>query len=290
MIVFLFMACLIRLGYRSTEPQTMLLRGQRESVNLFRVALTSNGPSMPDLTISEVEASTGGHRPTKPDFIQARIALVLIISLQIFLKREVQVGAGVMSNWLLPIVELLLLGTLSSLTTIRLRRLRSGKDALEVYLERHGGAPRVFAVALIGLITATNVASLFKLIYALLHANKSSGLALLNDAANLWVTNVVCFALWYWELDRGGPGRRGLPGERRPDFLFANMASPQFCKQNWRPGFLDYLFLAFTNASAFSPTDALPLTRGAKVVMMVQASVSLLTIAIVAARAVNILS
>jgi hypothetical protein len=162
------------------------------------------------------------------------MALVLVIFLQITLRRELQATAGLISDWMLPAVESLLLVTLTSLTTINLRRLRTGVDALEVYLDRHGGATRVMAIGLIGLITLTNVASLLKLINALLHANKASGLALLADAANLWVTNVVCFALWYWELDRGGPGRRGLAGERRPDFLFANMTAPQFCERTWR--------------------------------------------------------
>src|SRR5262249_33462878 len=121
---------------------------------------------------------------------------------------------------------------LSSLTTIGMRRLARGHDAVDDYLRKHGGWPRVLAFGLIGLITITNIVSLLRLVAALLHATRATGFALLDDAANLWVTNVVCFALWYWELDRGGPARRGLPGEKRPDFLFANMQSPDFCKKN----------------------------------------------------------
>jgi len=231
-----------------------------------------------------------GPAPIKPDFAQARAALILVIILQLTLDRQLRAGVGLLSEWLIPATEFALLVVLSGLTTMRLRRLSYGSDALEVYLQKHGGAPRVLAFVLIGLITATNLVSLLRLVFALLHTTRANGFTLLDNAANLWVTNVVCFALWYWELDRGGPARRGLPGEKRPDFLFANMQSPTFCKKGWRPGFIDYLYLAFTNATAFSPTDALPLTRGAKVVMMVQSSASLLTIALVAARAVNILS
>jgi hypothetical protein len=247
-------------------------------------AISAANTNPPDLNPAPALA------PIKPDFAQARAALVFVIFLQLALDRQLRVGVGLLSEWLIPGTELALLIVLSGLTTMRLRRLSSGSDAVEIYLQKHGGAPRVLAFVLIGLITVTNVTSLLRLVYALLHATRANGFTLLDNAANLWVTNVVCFALWYWELDRGGPARRGLPGEKRPDFLFANMQAPDFCKKHWRPGFIDYLYLAFTNATAFSPTDALPLTRGAKVVMMVQSSVSLLTIALVAARAVNILS
>lgn len=95
--------------------------------------------------------------------------------------------------------------------------------------------------------------------------------------------------LWYWTLDRGGPAARGLTRHSRPDFLFAQMTIEQG-DESWSPGFIDYLFLAFTNATAFSPTDTLPLSGRAKLLMMAQSGISLLTIALVAARAVNILA
>lgn len=231
-----------------------------------------------------------GMRPVNPDYAQARTALILVVFMQLALQQELQAAAGMVSVYLVPVTEVLLLLLLSGVTTFSIRRLSRGHLPLDVYIRRHGGFVRVLAFALIGLITIANIVSLARLVNALLHASKSSGITLLGDAANLWITNVVCFALWYWELDRGGPGRRGLPGERRPDFLFTNMQAPDFCKKSWRPGFIDYLFLAFTNATAFSPTDTLPLTSTAKVVMMLQSAVSLLTIALVAARAVNILN
>ena len=172
--------------------------------------------------------------PRKPDFTQARTALIFVVFLQVALQEGLQAGAGVIARWLVPSTEVLLLLVLSSLTTWRIRRLKRGRDTVDVYLARHGGGARVLAFLLIGMITVTNIVSLLRLVNALLHANKATGLALLDDAANLWITNVVCFALWYWELDRGGPGRRGLPGERHPDFLFSNMQAPDFCKKTDR--------------------------------------------------------
>ncbi len=105
----------------------------------------------------------------------------------------------------------------------------------------------------------------------------------------IWLTNVLVFALWYWELDRGGPVTRMLGARKHPDFLFAQMASPEVAPEDWEPMFLDYFYLSFTNATAFSPTDTLPLTRWAKMLMLLQSAVSLATVALVIARAVNIL-
>jgi hypothetical protein len=101
---------------------------------------------------------------------------------------------------------------------------------------------------------------------------------------------VIVFGLWYWELDRGGPSARHDPHHREPDFLFPQMATPGAARPDWAPGFLDYLYVSFTNATAFSPTDTMPLTPLAKGLMGVQSAASLLTVALVAARAVNILS
>src|SRR6202035_3904532 len=100
---------------------------------------------------------------------------------------------------------------------------------------------------------------------------------------------VLVFALWYWEIDRGGPDERSSPQHRQPDFLFPQMVTPGCASGNWSPGFLDYFYVAFTNAAAFSPTDTMPLTPLAKMLMLVQSAASLLTVALVAGRAVNIL-
>jgi hypothetical protein len=150
-------------------------------------------------------------------------------------------------------------------------------------------AIRGTALLLTALITMMNCASLMQLIAALLDgATKANGHSLLLDAANLWVTNVIAFALWYWSMDRGGPASRGVTLKQVDDFLFPQMTLN--LSQPWSPGFVDYLFLSFTNATAFSPTDTLPLTPSAKLLMMAESGISLLTIALVAARAVNILN
>lgn len=100
---------------------------------------------------------------------------------------------------------------------------------------------------------------------------------------------MLVFALWYWELDRGGPGARLRADHRHPDFLFPQMITPACAVAPWSPGFVDYLYVSFTTATAFSPTDTMPLTAWAKILMVTQSLASLLTVVLVAARAVNIL-
>lgn len=113
---------------------------------------------------------------------------------------------------------------------------------------------------------------------------------LLITGAVIWLTNVIVFALWYWEFDRGGPVARALNlSDRYPDFQFPQMVSPSaIVSPDWEPSFVDYLYLAFTNASAFSPTDTMPMSRWAKVAMTVQSMISIVTVALVVSRAVNI--
>jgi hypothetical protein len=119
-------------------------------------------------------------------------------------------------------------------------------------------------------------------------------LALLRSAAALWITNILVFASWYWRLDAGGPHARNSSAcHTKGDFLFPQMTlapgSQTPLDPAWSPGFVDYLFLAFNTSTAFSPTDSPVLSRWAKVAMMVQSSISLITLALLAARAVNIL-
>ncbi|MBF6614749.1 MAG: hypothetical protein IVW55_16685 [Chloroflexi bacterium] len=101
---------------------------------------------------------------------------------------------------------------------------------------------------------------------------------------------MLVFALWYWRFDRGGPGEQIWPWHRRPDFAFPQMTiSTDMVAEHWTPSCIDYLYLSFTNATAFSPTNTLPLTSWAKMLMLIQSAISLLTVALVASRAVNIL-
>jgi hypothetical protein len=140
-----------------------------------------------------------------------------------------------------------------------------------------------------GVITVAMVASLFFLIQGLpLH--RESPRALLRSAGALWVTNILVFALWYWKLDAGGPlARDRRRGRLESSFLFPQMAAQNDLYSNWSPHFMDYLFLAFNTSTAFSPTDTAVLSRWAKVGMMLQSLISLTILALLAARAVNIL-
>jgi hypothetical protein len=105
----------------------------------------------------------------------------------------------------------------------------------------------------------------------------------------MWCLNVLVFALWFWELDNGGPAARRTAGPEGRDFLFPQQAAPELTEAVWRPLFLDYLYVSFTNATAFSPTDAMPLSRWAKMLMLVESAASLVLALMVAARAINIL-
>ena len=133
------------------------------------------------------------------------------------------------------------------------------------------------------------------LLVAALPSHKQSPADLLRSASALWVANILVFAGWYWRLDGGGPRARELQGAHRDGaFLFPQMTlSPevriQMGEEDWSPNFVDYLFVAFNTSTAFSPTDSPVLSRWAKVLMMVQALISFMTVALLAARAVNIL-
>ena len=144
---------------------------------------------------------------------------------------------------------------------------------------------------MLGVVTAFMLWSLVLLVRALLFHQITPNI-LLRAAAALWVTNILVFASWYWRLDAGGPHARHVRGNHtQGDFLFPQMTLPPDADKpkHWSPGFIDYLFLAFNSSTAFSPTDSPVLSRWAKVAMMVQASISFATVALLAARAVNIL-
>ncbi len=152
---------------------------------------------------------------------------------------------------------------------------------------------RRLAIALIGLVSAVNIVSLVLLVHYLLHGGGSAGgRPLIFSGIALWLTNVLLFGLWYWELDRGGPLARIDHADAAPDFLFTQMTNEgaTIAGPGWEPGLIDYLYVSFTNASAFSPTDTMPLTHSAKALMAAQALTSLLIILLVISRAVGILS
>ena len=138
-------------------------------------------------------------------------------------------------------------------------------------------------------MTTSNIASAVQLVQRLIDGTIKSPNNLLAFGGSIWLTNMVVFSLWYWEFDRGGPGARAEAIDPFPDFLFPQMTDPSFAPHDWSPKYFDYLFTSYTNASAFSPTDVMPLTRWAKMLMMLQSAISLITVGLVIARAVNIL-
>ncbi|MHB1445667.1 MAG: hypothetical protein ACYCTI_08185 [Acidimicrobiales bacterium] len=157
------------------------------------------------------------------------------------------------------------------------------------HISREQTRLRAIGVVLIALITVANVISLADLLHALLYGSKAGGRPLVYASVPIWLTNVIVFGLWYWELDRGGPAARRLPTHAGPDFLFPQMSTPGSAP-GWSPRFLDYIYTSFTNATAFSPTDTMPLRAWAKLLMMLQSLASLVTVAVVVSRAVNILN
>lgn len=177
--------------------------------------------------------------------------------------------------WLLPSIEGLLLVTLLAISPhpkMRQSQLR-----------------RQLAIGLIGLVSAVNICSLILLVRLLLHGGRAGGRELILAGIELWVTNVLLFGLWYWELDRGGPLARSSREPALPDFMFPQTEHPHLGPPDWQPGLIDYLYVSFTNATAFSPTDTMPLTQPAKLLMAAQSLTSLLIVALVVSRAVNIL-
>jgi uncharacterized membrane protein len=203
----------------------------------------------------------------------ASIAVVVAIVLQVVLPNRVTLGLG--PRWLLPALEAALLVVLIIANPFR--------------IDRESRLLRGTSITLIAVITAANFVALGELIRALLDHTTAGGRSLVYASVPIWLTNVIVFGLWYWELDRGGVAARLRPTHRRPDFLFPQMSTPGSAP-GWTPDFLDYLYTSFTNATAFSPTDTMPLTAWSKLLMMLQSLASLLTVALVISRAVNILN
>jgi len=210
--------------------------------------------------------------PAGPEaFWPVQVTVVVAIGLQVGLTKRLTVGP----TWLLPALEGVLLIGLSMATPRQ--------------LEHEHKTRRRTAIALTAFVSAANIVSLVQLTNLLLHHHVSKGTELVVSGMLIWLTNFLIFALWYWEIDRGGPGRRAAGHDGPPDFLFPQMSDDRIEPRYWRPQFFDYLYVSLTNATAFSPTDTMPLTVMAKGVMGIQSVVSLVTIGLVVSRAVNIL-
>ncbi len=202
--------------------------------------------------------------------LPASIATLAVAGLYLALPERLSLGPGVV----FPIVAVLALLPLTV------------ADAQG----RTHPALRVLALTLLGFTAAANGTSLVLLVRELLARNAHmSGRQLLAGALTVWLANVIVFALWYWELDRGGPRRREADGGSTPDFLFPQMTDGKELMPGWQPAFSDYLYFSSTNATAFSPTDTMPITGMAKLLMSAQSLSSFVLVVLVTARAVNIL-
>lgn len=158
-------------------------------------------------------------------------------------------------------------------------------------INRRSRVLRALSIALVALTSLANAVSSYALVRAIVvgHHRPLTAVSLLAGGGAVYVTNIIVFGLWYWEWDAGGPVARAHEGRRSPDFLFPQDTAGPVVAPGWAPTFVDYLYVSYTNAAAFSPTDTMPLSRWAKLLMMVQSAVALLTVGLVVARAVNIL-
>jgi hypothetical protein len=200
-------------------------------------------------------------------------AVVAVIVMTLLLPRELVARP----RWGVPLVEGLLLVAV----------IVADPGKIDLISKRARG----LSITLIALLVATTLWCTTQLIVELIHGGPAtqSGGALLAAGGIVWLSNCLSFGLLYWELDSGGPAVRahGLPAH--PDFAFPQQLNPEIAPEHWRPRFVDYMYLGFTSATAFSPTDAMPLRTWNKIAMMAQSAISLALLGLVIARAVNVL-
>jgi uncharacterized membrane protein len=279
-----------------THPEPETGRAQHPSANDDAVAGTGSGSQPKDLSdelqdqLKRLErllnpgkgaarAVQGGILPAwrRVTRGESRLAVTLAILAAIAMLVALPDRIALHPRWLLPGLALLLLIGLIVASPTR--------------IDRQSRALRGVSLLLIAVISIANAVTATRLIVDLVRGTgiRTPGELLLTGAA-IWLTNVIAFGLWYWEFDRGGPVARAHAKKQYPDFLFPQMGSPpELTPPEWEPEFVDYLYTSFTNATAFSPTDVMPLSRWAKLTMLAQSAVSLMTVALVIARAVNIL-
>ena len=178
--------------------------------------------------------------------------------------------------WVGPVLQLVLLGLLIANDPGRIDRRSPRLQRLMVTLLMVMTLGTALSVTVLAVDILAGVAGV-------------TATVLLGRGAAIWVENVIVFSLWYWQVDRGGPAERAAGSPVPPSFAFPENATPELAPAGWRPAYPDYLYLAYTNATAFSPTDTLPVRRWAKLTMMVQSTLSLVIAILVIARAINLL-
>ncbi len=208
--------------------------------------------------------------------VESRIPVTVTMAVAITLIAVLPSSIAIHPRWLVPGVASALLLAVFLVNPMR--------------VDANSRRLRPIAFALLAVISIGNAISAGRLIVDLVNGTgiRTPETLLLTGAA-IWSTNMIVFGVLYWEFDRGGPAARARGTDPYPDFLFPQMTEPTFAPPGWEPHFVDYLYLSFTNATAFSPTDVMPLAHWAKLTMLGQSAVSLMTVALVIARAVNIL-
>ncbi len=206
---------------------------------------------------------------------EPRLAVAIAVGVAIALQMLLPNSLVIHPSWLLPALEGALLVGLIVANPTRFSRTST--------------TLRTASLTLIALISLANAWSTAELVKGLVNGTEGDNAGvLLARGGSIYITNIIVFSLWYWEWDRGGPVARANAPRPYIDFLFPQMTEPDLTSPDWEPTYVDYLYLSFTNATAFSPTDVMPFSRWAKMLMLLQASVALLTVATVIARAVNI--
>jgi len=210
---------------------------------------------------------------------EARLPVLLAILVAVALQAALPRHLAVVRWWVIVAPEVLLLAV-----TVAGNPLRLSRDT--AFLRRS-------SLLLSAVVIAANSASAVLLVHALVspgsHPVGDDASSLLIDGGSVYATNVLAFGLAYWELDRGGPFARMHGSRPYPDLLFPQMSMTGVSDPTWEPAFFDYLYVSFTNATAFSPTDTMPLARWTKALMLVQSAVALVVVGLVVARAVNVL-
>jgi hypothetical protein len=201
------------------------------------------------------------------------LAILVVLFLLVVLPHHVQV----LPVWVFHVAALAVLAVMAAVTLMPANALWQRIERMLIIL---------LAVAYIA-NTIVELADMIGLIT--LHPSKSNVFSLLSSSVAIWVANVLTFSMLYWQIDRGGPYARASKLSVKPDWLFPEAATPEEAPPDWQPLFPDYLFLGYNTATAFSPTDALPLTRRAKMLMMLESTISLLTLVIIVSHAINVL-
>ncbi|WP_235032251.1 DUF1345 domain-containing protein [Actinacidiphila yanglinensis] len=256
-----------------TEPPRHSPEGDTLAARLGRIeALLA--PARARLGAAEQEVAPAWRRATRGEpRWAATLSVLVVMAIQLALPARLAGHPQV----LMPAVEAALLGCLIALNPHR--------------IEHRSRAYRTLSLVLTLAIGGANLYSVIRLVRGLVEGtDRTAAGELLLTGGAIWLINIVIFALVYWELDRGGPAARAHGERDVPDFLFPQLQSPELAPPDWEPAYLDYFYLSFTNSTAFSPTDVLPVTRNAKLCMLGQSAVSLITVVLVVARAVNILN